>query len=353
LVIDLVKYLPFRRGFLLSCVVLSCVGGSTWANENAERYLQRESVREFIAKFSADNNLNVNRIAGLFAQLTRQQSILDAISRPAERTLAWRDYRSIFLTQKRIDGGRKFLAEHRILLDRAEAEFGVPADIITAIIGVETYYGGNTGSYGVLEALATLAFDYPRRSAFFTREMTEFLLLSESEGWDTLSLKGSYAGAMGMPQFIPSSYREYAIDFDKDGTRDLFANHADIIGSVANYLSRHGWRRDGPIAEQWKPDGGVSDAMRQLVRETLSPQIAADVVRSLGFTSPDLNRASNAGDLLSVMTMDGVDDQELWVGYQNFYVITRYNHSRLYALAVFQLAEAIRAETRLPAGDSL
>ncbi|MFK7997270.1 MAG: lytic murein transglycosylase B [Granulosicoccus sp.] len=319
-------------------VVLACACNAVLANENADRYIQRESVRDYIRTVSADNDLNVNRVAGFFSRLTRQQSILDAIARPAERTLTWREYRPIFVTKKRTEGGKAFMREHRALLDQAQTRFGVPAEIITAIIGVETYYGGNTGSYGVLEALATLAFDFPRRSAFFTREMTEFLLLSESEGWDTVSVKGSYAGAMGMPQFISSSYRQYAIDFDEDGTRDLFSSPADIIGSVANYLSRHGWQKAAPIAEQWLPEDGITQPMRQLVRESLSPVIDVETVNAMGFT-PSGAKASEA---LSVMTMDGESGQELWVGYQNFYVITRYNHSRLYAMAVFQLAEAIR-----------
>lgn len=313
------------------------------ANENAERYLDRESVRNYIRQLGADHDLNVNRIAGLFSRLTRQQTILDTISRPAERTLSWREYRPIFVTPKRINGGKSFLNRHKALLERAQARYGVPAEIITAIIGVETYYGGNMGSYRVLEALATLAFDYPRRSEFFKREMTEFVLLGENEGWDTVNIRGSYAGAMGMPQFIASSYRQYAIDFDADGTRNLFTSEADIIGSVANYLSVHGWREGAPIAEQWRPKGGITSTTKQLVRDSLKPEINHDTISSLGFESALSEGNAGANDLLSVMTMDTDKGQELWVGYQNFYAITRYNHSRLYAMAVFQLAEAIRS----------
>lgn len=337
---------------LALCVLLSGTGVLVLADENAERYLERESVRDYIRQVSAEHDLSVNRIAGLFTRLTRQQSILDAISRPAERTLSWREYRPIFMTQRRIDEGQTFLNAHRTLLEQAQDRFGVPAEIITAIIGVETYYGGNMGSYGVLEALATLSFDFPRRSTFFTREMTEFLLLSETEGWDTVNVKGSYAGAMGMPQFIASSYREYAIDFDEDGIRDLFTSQADIIGSVANYLERHGWQEGEPIAEQWRPRGGINDSMRKLVRETLSPVIAADTVRELGY-EPYYEGGADPEQLLSVMTMEGPDEQELWVGYPNFYSITRYNHSRLYAMAVFQLAEAIREASESATGERL
>ena len=322
---------------LLGIITLS----SASADETDERFVQRESVREYIRQISREHDLDPNRITGLFSRLTRQQSILDAISRPAERTLTWKDYRPIFVTEDRINGGKRFAEEHRALLEKAQARFGVPAEIITAIIGVETYYGRITGSYRVLEALATLAFDYPRRAEFFSSEMTEFILLSEAEGWPTVNVMGSYAGAMGMPQFIASSYRQYAIDFDDDGKRDLFDNPADIIGSVANYLAGHNWEAGAPIAERWQPEPGISDSMRELVRESLQPAIAADTVRALGFDSQDLSRATASNHHLSVMTMDGADEQELWIGYRNFYAITRYNHSRLYAMAVYQLAQAI------------
>jgi len=331
------------KRLLTACVMLmgfSLISTAT-ADETDERFLYRESVREYIRQISSEHDLNPHRIAGLFARLTRQQSILDAISRPAERTLTWKGYRPIFITDDRINGGKRFAQEHRAELERAQAQFGVPAEIITAIIGVETFYGRITGSYKVLEALATLAFDYPRRAEFFRSEMSEFILLGEVEGWQTVNVKGSYAGAMGMPQFIASSYRQYAIDFDGDGKRDLFDSTADIIGSVANYLSQHGWVADAPIAERWQPASGITDPMRALVRERLQPVIAADTVRALGFDSVDLARATKNNRLISVMTMDGAGEQELWVGYRNFYAITRYNHSRLYAMAVFQLAQAI------------
>lgn len=330
-----------RRRFLVA-LVISAASCATLADENAEQYLQRDSVRDYVHTFSAEHDLDTDRIAGMFSRLRRQQSILDAISRPAERTLSWGEYRKIFMTPKRVAGGEAFMEEHAATLQKAVETYGVPAEIITAIIGVETSYGGNTGSYRVLEALATLAFDYPPRSEFFKKEMGEFLILSEGEGWETLEMRGSYAGAMGMPQFIASSYREYAVDFDNDGSRDLFSSHADIIGSVANYLSRHGWQPDAPIAAQWQPTNGVNAQMRQLVQESLQPAVDADTVSELGFSSPTLDAATTDGELVSVMTMTIDGEDELWVGYRNFYAITRYNHSRLYAMAVFQLAEAIR-----------
>lgn len=331
------RLLAFAGLAMLSIGLIS----TATADETDARFLQRESVREYIRQISSEHDLDPNRIAGLFARLTRQQSILDAISRPAERTLTWKGYRPIFITEDRINGGKRFAEKHSEVLERAQAQFGVPAEVITAIIGVETFYGRITGSYGVLEALATLAFDYPRRAKFFGSEMTEFILLSEAEGWNTVDVKGSYAGAMGMPQFIASSYRQYAVDFDGDGKRDLFDNPADIIGSVGNYLAQHGWVPDAPIAEQWQPASGISDPMRALVREALQPVIAADTVRALGFDTQNLALATADSRHVSVMTMDGEDAQELWVGYRNFYAITRYNHSRLYAMAVYQLAQSI------------
>lgn len=335
-------WLSPRCAYALVAALTLGGAGHASANENAERYLERESVRKYIRTVAEEHDLDRHHVAGLFARLTRQQSILDAIARPAERTLSWLEYRPIFMTKKRIHAGRVFMNEHSELLQKAEEQFGVPAEIITAIIGVETFYGRITGSYGVLEALATLAFDYPRRSRFFTSEMTEFIVLSEQEGWATLNIKGSYAGAMGMPQFIASSYQRYAIDFDDDGKRDLFDSPADIIGSVANYLSEHGWVDGAPIAEQWTPKGGISKAMLKLVRESLSPAIERDTVKSLGFDSPMLAAGTKGDRPLSVMMMNAEPEQELWIGYRNFYAITRYNHSRLYAMAVFQLGEAIR-----------
>jgi membrane-bound lytic murein transglycosylase B len=278
----------------------------------------------------------------LFANASSQQSVLDAISNPAERSLTWQEYRPIFLTRERIDAGLDFFDEHRALLSQAQERFGVPAEVITAIIGVETFYGRITGSYKVLEALATLAFDYPPRAEFFLSELSEFIVLAAKEGWDTPNVKGSYAGAMGFPQFISSSYRAYAIDFDNDGKRDLFANPADIIGSVAHYLAKHGWVAEAPIAERWQVDDMYTDAVRWLVSDSLKPDVNVSTVRALGFDSGMLDAGTQADRLLSVVALNGSQDEELWIAYQNFYAITRYNHSHLYAMAVFQLADAIR-----------
>ena len=319
------------------------VTSSVQAQDADSDFLNRDDVQAYISSISEENDLDEDELSELFSTVRSQQKILDSIARPAERTLTWREYRPIFLTQDRIDQGNSFYKEHQVLLEQAEESFGVPATVITAIIGVETLYGTHTGTYKVLEALATLAFDYPPRSEFFTSELTEFIVLSQAQGWDATSVMGSYAGAMGLPQFISSSYREYAIDFDEDGKRDLFNSYADIIGSVANYLARHGWVAQAAIAEQWLPEGGITDAQRALVTESLRPSVAPDTLQSMGFDTPAIERAMANDSEVSVMTMNGAQGEELWVGYSNFYAITRYNHSRLYALAVFQLAEEIKA----------
>ncbi|MFK7855537.1 MAG: lytic murein transglycosylase B [Granulosicoccus sp.] len=327
----------------LLCLVSACVvvlgAGRAYATE---LFLERESVRQYIKTLSVERDLDEARITQLFTDLESQDSILEAISRPAERRLTWREYRPIFIKQKRIDLGRQFLADHSALLARAENEYGVPQHIIAAIIGVETFYGRITGKHGVLESLATLAFDYPPRATFFRAELGEFLALSESEGWDTASLKGSYAGAMGLPQFISSSYREYSVDFDGDGRRDLFNSTADAIGSVANYLARHGWVEGAPIAARWSQAKKGSTAFKALLSDSLKPSVTPESVKKLGFDSPSLTAGTADGRLLSVMLLKGAKGEEAWVGYKNFYAITRYNHSRLYAMAVIQLADALR-----------
>lgn len=300
-----------------------------------QSFLHRTEVQDYLREISRAHGLDQNRLAALFADTTSQQSVIDRISTPAERVLKWHEYRKIFLTDRRIREGQAFLQTHRDTLARATETYGVPADLITAIIGVETFYGRLTGKDYALPALATLAFDYPPRATFFRNELTEFLLLTEEEGLDPMTLKGSYAAAMGMPQFISSSYRAYAVDFDGDGVRDLWNSVDDVIGSVANYLARHGWREGEAIAERVYPQ---NTAWRALVTKGLKPDLNRAQLREAGIPP---QRASS-GDL-SLYTLQQSRVLEAWVGHHNFYVITRYNHSRLYAMAVMQLSDAIRA----------
>ena len=318
------------------------------AQKQSDNYLHRSVVRAFLDELSQDSGLDRNRLAGIMSRATQLQAVLDAISRPAEGTLTWGQYRPIFLKQKRIDQGREFLIEHAELLERARQVYGIPPSIITAIIGVETFYGRITGNYDVLDALSTLAFDYPPRATFFRQELGEYLKLAEGEGWDVHQRKGSYAGAMGVPQFISSSYQRYAVDFDGDGKRDLFNSMADVIGSVANYFSIHGWVDGAPVADRWQFDGVIPDSVQALVQSSLAPAVAAQKVTALGFTSDNLQPGAADKQMLSVMVLEGAGGQEAWVGYQNFYVITRYNHSRLYAMAVWQLAQSINSNLDQP-----
>ncbi|MBX2835831.1 MAG: lytic murein transglycosylase B [Gammaproteobacteria bacterium] len=301
----------------------------------AEPFIERAEVQQFVRTIATKHDLNQNTIAGWFSRIESQPDILEAISTPAERTLEWFEYRAIFLTDKRISMGRAFMTENADLLQRAEETFGVPASVITAIIGVETFYGRHLGKHTALEALATLGFDFPRRSEFFSKELEEFIVLASDEGWDPLAIKGSYAAAMGMPQFISSSYRRYAIDFDNDGQRDLWNSVADVIGSVANYLSEHHWQPGAPIAAIWEHDAALNSDVDKLVSKKLKPSVTPATVRAMGFDA-------SGSDLLSVNRLKLADSStQTWVGYKNFYVITRYNHSRLYAMAVHQLSAAL------------
>lgn len=276
-------------------------------------------------------------LKGLLANARRQESILEAISRPAEKRLEWGEYRQRFLTSQRIKRGVIFWFEHAEALARAEKENGVPAEMIVAIIGVETFYGRNMGSYRALDALATLGFDYPPRSEFFRRQLGDLLTLAKAENRPVESFKGSYAGAMGYGQFIPSSFLAFAKDFDGDGDRDIWGNPTDAIGSVANYFKQHGWITGGevvlPVAlpesmnEQWVNTGKKPEDSLKLWQ-----------TRGLVFDADDLKRSA------SLLMLKTAGQPDYYLGLENFYVITRYNRSRLYAMAVYELSRAIKGE---------
>lgn len=299
----------------------------------------RADVQDFIREMSRKHRFDPETLRAVFSRAQDQPKIIEAITRPAEAK-PWRDYRRIFLTERRIEGGVAFWQTHAGALARAEREYGVPAEIIVAIIGVETLYGGNTGSWRVLEALATLGFDYPRRADFFRRELEEYLLLTREEGIDPLSLKGSYAGAMGLPQFIPSSYRAYAVDFDGDRHRDLWSNPVDAIGSVANYLARHRWQAGEPVAAPARVDG---QAYKAVLAGELKPSLSLGQLAQRGVT---WETAAKADEQAILLELDGEAGPEHWLGFNNFYAITRYNHSPLYAMAVYQLSREIRSRYR-------
>ncbi|MGA1370645.1 MAG: lytic murein transglycosylase B [Pseudomonadales bacterium] len=308
-------------------------------------YTSRDDVRTWVATQVAEHDLDAAAVMATLDGARRQQSILDAIARPAERVLTWGEYRKLFVEPKRIEQGLEFWKEHATTLERARMRFGVPPEYVVAIIGVETRYGRITGSYRVLDALATLGFDYPPRATFFRSELLALLLLSREEGIDPSTLKGSYAGAMGYGQFIPSSFRAYAIDFDADGRRDIWGNPTDAIGSVANYFARHGWTREGLVAA---PLGPASPAMAQRASEwtdeSLELDFTAGALRAAGWGLPPI-ADDQASELL---LLDGAGGKEVWAALPNFFVITRYNRSRLYALAVHELAGALRDRYSAP-----
>jgi membrane-bound lytic murein transglycosylase B len=308
-------------------------------------YSQRSDVREFIAAMSDRHQFSNDELATLFDQVRFRQDIIDAMTRPAEKK-PWHEYRQIFINARRIDGGVEFRKEHARILERAEEKYGVPAEIVTAIIGVETLYGRNTGRHRVVDALATLAFDYPPRSAFFRGELEQYLLLAREENLDPLALTGSYAGALGKPQFIPSSYRNYAVDFDGDNRRDLLDNVADAIGSVANYLSVHHWRRGQPVASRIRPDARIP---AELIARGIKPHTSVADFAALGINTED---PLPPEAMAAVIELEGADGPEYWLGLDNFYSITRYNRSSLYAMAVYQLATEIGARYRKTAAWS-
>jgi membrane-bound lytic murein transglycosylase B len=272
----------------------------------------------------------------LLDQAERKQSILDAISRPAEKTKPWYDYRKIFLTDKRAREGVAFAQQNAETLAKVSDQTGVPASVITAIIGVETFYGRITGSYRVIDALATLAFDYPKRSPFFTRELQNFLVLAYESGKDPLALKGSYAGAMGYGQFMPSSYRAYAVDYDGDGVADIWTNADDAIASVANYFLRHGWQPGAPVIVPANYDGDSSE----IFAGGLKPEKTVGELAEEGFAP---RSATDISLVATPLRLEGSEGYEYWLCLENFYVITRYNHSAMYALSVWQLSQEIES----------
>ena len=273
----------------------------------------------------------------LIESAERQQSILDVIARPAEKTKPWYEYRKIFLTEGRIREGVAFWDANASVLETVAERTGVPSEVIVAIIGVETYYGRISGSYRVIDALATLAFDYPRRSAFFTRELEQFLVLAWESNKDPLAMKGSYAGAMGYGQFMPSSYRAYAASFEGGSAPDIWDDVADAISSVGNYLKAHGWRAgDGVVV-----DAIVDDAEPAIFDAGLKPRLTVAELALAGVRPVETLMPSM---VVTPLRLEEQSGPRHWLGLQNFYVITRYNHSAMYAMAIWELSQALVTE---------
>jgi membrane-bound lytic murein transglycosylase B len=305
---------------------------------SAGQYAARKDVRQFIARMVRTHGFVAAELRALFGHARYQPTIIAAITPPAEaRARSWQAYRALFLTPERIEAGVAFRAREREALARAAALYGVPEEIIVGIIGVETVYGRNTGSYRVIDALTTLAFDYPPRAEFFRGELEHYLLYARDADIDTLALKGSYAGAIGIPQFMPGSYRRYAVDLDGDGRTDLSGSYADAIGSVANYLKQHGWKTGEPVAYPAQVSG---DRYRGLVEAGIKPGFRCGSLEQIGVSAAG---AADADALCALVELETPGAASAYLAaLTNFYVLTRYNRSSMYAAAVLELAQAVK-----------
>lgn len=299
--------------------------------------VEQPEVVAFVDEMVAQHDFDRQALNQTLARAEIKQSIIRKISTPAEKTLSWGEYRKIFMTRERIDAGTTFWRENREMLDRIALETGVPTAMIVGIIGVETYFGRITGKDRVIDALATLAFAYPPRQKFFRKELQQFLVLAREEELDATVPMGSYAGAMGRPQFMPSSFRAYAVDATGDGKRDIWNNWADVAGSVANYFLAHGWKSDEEVAaqatlsERWR---GPKPAPKNTLK-------ASQTVASLSRQGVVFATEQAADARSQLLAYEGADGAEYWVGFHNFFVITRYNRSVMYALAAHQLGQEI------------
>src|SRR5262245_15291081 len=331
------------RSLLASLILLH----AALASAQQPGYDQRKEVKQFIAEMVKKHKFTSRQLTRVFAQAQYQPSIVRAMDQPPESALAsWQAYRAIFLKPERVEAGAQFWTRHAEALKRASAEYGVPEDIIVGIIGVETIFGRNIGTYRVIDALTTLAFDYPKRSAYFRGELEHYLVFSRDQKIDPLRVKGSYAGAIGIPQFMPGSYRRFAVDFDGDGQINLATNPTDAIGSIGNFLKSHGWVRGEPVALGAQVSG---DGWRKLAGAGIVPATRLSDLPEYGVKAA----ADLPGDTLCALVELESPGQpsDIRVTLKNFFVLTRYNRSNLYAAAVLDLAAEI-ARARSAAAKS-
>jgi peptidoglycan lytic transglycosylase B len=299
-------------------------------------YAEREEVQAFIREVAARHGFVEHELRYLFSRVRRAEPVLEAIKPPPPKARSWEEYRGNFLNERRLAAGAEFWKKHRRALERAESRYGVPAEYIVAIIGIETYYGRNTGRWRVVDALTTLAFDYPARAAYFRSELEQYLLLARESGKDVFSVRGSYAGAIGIPQFMPGSTRRWAVDFDNNGAIDLRRSPVDAIGSVANFLKEHGWQPGGEVLLDARVGG---EAWRALADGSVDPKHASADLRAAGVEFDGLPEGVR-GVLVELETPD--KPSEYRIGLHNFWVLTRYNRSAFYASAVHDLAQAVK-----------
>ena len=307
-----------------------------------DSFAGRDDVRQFVDEMVVRHGFSKKELVEVFRRARRQTSVIRAMTPPADAPQrSWQSYRSIFVNPQRVEAGTRFWSRNEAALARAASEYGVPEEVITAIIGVETVYGRNLGTYRVIDALATLAFDFPRRAEFFRGELEHFLLYARDAGVDVLGVKGSYAGAIGIPQFMPGSYRRFGVDFDGDGRTDLAGSATDAIGSVANFLREHGWRRGEIALAPARVDG---QRWRILADAGIKPLYRAEDLPAFGVSTtselpPDMPCA-----LVELETPG--DASEFRIGLNNFYAVTRYNRSSFYAVSVLELAGELAAARR-------
>jgi membrane-bound lytic murein transglycosylase B len=318
---------------LLALAIAMLLAQAAWAQ--AKPYAKRPDVREFIREMSEQHGFVPRELDFLFARVRRAEPILKAIQ-PQARPRSWEEYRGHFLTERRIAEGTEFWKAHRATLARAERAYGVPAQYIVAIIGIETFYGRHTGKWRVVDALTTLAFDYPPRAEFFRGELVNYLLLARNEGFDVFSVRGSYAGAIGIPQFMPGSIRHYAVDFDGDGAIDLRGSPADAIGSVANFLKEHGWQSGREVSYGARVSG---EAWRRFADGSVDPKHPVSELAQAGVAAEGSMPAESSAALIELPTPGGASEYRL--GLKNFWVLTRYNRSAFYAAAVTDLGREL------------
>jgi membrane-bound lytic murein transglycosylase B len=308
----------------------------------AGTYAARDEVRAFIAEMRDRYGFDDVELTRMFADARMLPAVIKYVLPPSSpRQRSWRAYRPRFIDGTRMSSGLAFWQRNEAALRRASERYGVPPEIIVSIIGIETIYGRNVGTFEAFSALTTLAFDYPPRAELFRRELAELLLLARESGRNARDFRGSYAGALGLPQFLPSSWRKFAVDFDDDGVIDLYSSPADTIGSVARFLSEHGWVTDAPVAQRV---GSTGSETAHLLESGIEPLLNTDDLELYGISTPEVPPQSTAFALIDLVTPD--EATEYWLGYRNFYVITRYNRSSFYAMSVHQLAESLRGAWR-------
>lgn len=312
------------------------------AQSKTPSFATNPQVQEFIKEMASKHGFKEDELIVQFARIHPNPSVIKFIRPPASPLQrSWERYRPRFLNELRIESGVRFWQQNRATLAKAHSQYGVPEEIIVAIIGVETLYGRNTGNFGVMQALSTLAFDYPPRAAFFRTELEQFLLLARENGFDPLTIKGSFAGAIGIPQFMPGSQRRFAVDFDGDGRIDLTASTEDAIGSVARFLEQHGWKAGEPVAV---PAALERDPDPAWIEAGIRPNLKAGDLAQQGIRT---SAPAEANVTLIDLVSPGAAT-EYWLGFENFYVITRYNRSSFYAMSVYLLGEEIKARMDKP-----